>query len=87
MKESKFKKLPKFSSIDKLINFFDTHDLGDYLDQMPETHFDIDIKRRKHIFTINEDIAEKLTQIAKSKKVPSETLINLWLKEKILARV
>jgi len=83
MKESKLKKFPKFSSIEELVNFFDTHDLGEYWDQMPEASFDINIKKRKHIFTIDEDIADKLAEIAKSKKVPSGELINLWLKEKI----
>jgi len=87
MEESKLKKFPKFSSIEELVKFFDTHDLGEYWDQMPEVSFDINIEKRRHIFTIEEDIADKITEIAKSKKVPSQTLINPWLKEKILKKV
>ena len=37
--------LPRFSSLDEAIEFFDTHDLGDYLDQMPEAHFDVKLQR------------------------------------------
>ncbi|KFI36339.1 hypothetical protein HY00_00160 [Peptococcaceae bacterium SCADC1_2_3] len=77
------KKLPKFSSVGELVNFFEKHDLGEYWDQMPEAEFDIEIKKRKHTFTIDEDIAIKLTEIARSKRVPAEELVNLWLKEKI----
>ena len=50
---------------------------------MPEAHFDTDIEKRRHVFAIDEEIADKLTEIAKSRKVPSEALINLWLKENI----
>jgi hypothetical protein len=38
--------MPKFTSLDKLVEFFDTHDMGEYWDDMPKVHFDIDIKRR-----------------------------------------
>jgi len=78
------KSMPKFNSLDDLVKFFETHDLGEYLDRMPEAHFDIDLKRRTHIFAIDDDLAEKLTEIAKAKRIPSETLINVWLREKIL---
>lgn len=78
------KSMPKFNSLDDLVKFFETHDLGEYLDRMPEAHFDIDVKRRTHIFAIDDDLAEKLTEIAKAKRIPSETLINVWLREKIL---
>jgi len=78
------KSMPKFNSLDDLVKFFETHDLGEYLDRMPEAHFDIDLKRRTHIFAIDDDLAEKLSEIAKAKRIPSETLINVWLREKIL---
>lgn len=84
MVESNSKHIPKFSSIDELVEFFETHDLGEYWDQMPEAHFDIDIKRRTHIFAIDEDLADRLTEVAKAKRIPSETLINVWLREKLL---
>jgi hypothetical protein len=87
MVESNSKHMPKFSSIDELVEFFETHDLGEYWDQMPEAHFDIDIKRRTHIFAIDEDLADRLTEVAKAKRIPSETLINVWLREKLLEQV
>lgn len=31
--------LPCFGSLDELIEFFDAHDMGDYLDEMPEVNF------------------------------------------------
>ncbi len=79
-------KMPKFNSLDKLVEFFDTHDMGDYWDQMPEASFVVNIKRRKHLVAIDEDLILKLNEIAKSKKMSSEELINTWLKEKIYKR-
>ncbi len=76
-------KMPKFASLDKLVEYFDTHDMGDHWRDMPEAHFDIDIKSRTHVFALDEDLAERLTQIARTKRVSSRTLINKWLREKI----
>jgi hypothetical protein len=76
--------LPHFVSSDELVEYFDTHDLGDYLENLTEVSFDVDIQKRRHVFTIDEDIAEKLTEIASIRNVPSEVLINSWLREKTL---
>ena len=83
MTESK----PKFRSLEELVEFFDTHDLGDYWDHMPEAHFEIDIRRRTRLFAINDELAEQLTVIARARQVPSEQLINVWLREKLLEQV
>lgn len=81
--KSKSKKLPHFKSLDELVEFFDTHDLGEYWDEMPEAHFEVDIKRRRHLFALEDEIADKVTKIAKTKKISSSALINSWLKEKV----
>jgi len=79
--------MPHFASLDDLVEFFDTRDMGDYWDQMPEVHFQVDIQRRTHLFAIDEDIVEKLTEIALSRQVSPEELINSWLREKILSQM
>ena len=63
--------------------FFDTHDMGEYWERMPEASFDISIKRRKHLVAIDEEIVPKLNEIAKSRKISAAKLINTWLKEKL----
>ncbi len=83
MVKSKAKTLPEFNSTDELVDFFDTHDMGDYWEQMPEADFEIKIKRRKHLIALEEEVATKVTQIAKAKNISSEALINTWLKEKL----
>ena len=86
MAKSKSATLPKFKSLDELVGFFDTHDMGEYWEQMPEASFesfDISIKRRNHLVAIDEEIIPKLNEIAKSREISSEKLINTWLKEKL----
>jgi len=87
MAKSRQRNLPHFGSLDELVKFFDTHDLGEYWDEMPEAHFEVDIKVRKHLFALDAELAVKLTEIAKSKQISSETLINAWLKEKIQKQI
>ena len=44
MEKSKPIKLPHFKSLDKLVNFFETQDMGEYWDQMHDVQFDVDLK-------------------------------------------
>ena len=71
----------------KLVEFFDSHDLSEYLDQMPEVDFEVDIKRKTHLVALDTDLADKLTKIAKSKKTSAEALIEIWVRKKILEQV
>ena len=75
--------MPKFSSMDNIIEYFDNNDLGDYLDNLRETNFDVNISKKTHYFALEEDIASRITDIANSKHVPSEALINSWIREKV----
>jgi hypothetical protein len=87
MAKSKSKSLPSFRSLDELVEFFDSHDLGEYWDQMPEVNFEVNIKKKTHLFVLDAELAGKLTEIAKSRQISSEALINAWLREKILEQV
>lgn len=83
MRRNEVKSIPRLSSLDELVEFFETHDLGDYWEQMPETDFEVDIKRRTHVFALEEDLVERLTAVAREKQVPSEMLVNVWIREKL----
>jgi CopG antitoxin of type II toxin-antitoxin system len=83
MVESESKDIPRFESLDKLVEFFDDHDLGEYWDNMPESHFEVDIKRKVYLFALDSEVADRLKEIAISKQTSTEELINTWLREKI----
>jgi len=84
MGENETKHFPQFESLDEMVEFFDNQDWGDYIDQMPEVDFEVDIKRRMYTITLEIELAEKLTEIARSRHISSEELVNSWVREKVL---
>ena len=83
MPKKENKKRPKFESLNELVDFFDNNDLGEYIDEMPKVDFEIDIKKRTHIFALDGELVSKLTEIAQTEHTSPEALINSWLREKI----
>lgn len=49
------KLLPQVTSLDKLVEFFETHDMGDYWASLPEAHFEIDIRRKTQLFVLDDE--------------------------------
>ena len=83
MAENKKKKLPQFESLNALTEFFDENDLGDYLESMPEADFNVNLERHRYFVAVDEEIAEKLSEISKLEHVSSGAIVNSWLREKI----
>lgn len=83
MAENNSQTLPTFASLDEMVEYLDTHDLGDYLAQMPEVHFELNLQHRTHLLAIEEDLINKLAAIARQEQMPAETLVNKWLGEKV----
>jgi uncharacterized protein YegP (UPF0339 family) len=81
MARSKSNGRPGWKSVDELVEFFETQDMGEMWEQMPEVHFDVDLKRRKNLVTIEEDLLGELTSVAKSRRTSAIALINSWLRE------
>ena len=84
MAESKSQSLPQWRSLDELVEYFDTHNMGKYLEKMPEVEMVVDIKRKRHLVSIDGDTLAKINEAAKKKSVSSEELINMWLREQAL---
>ena len=84
MEENKSKQLPRFDSLDQLVEFFDNNDLGDYLDSLPEVEFQVNIKHRQRLVALDEDVAVKVEKIAQARHTSSQALVNDWLREKVI---
>ncbi len=72
-----------FKSIEEAAEFWDNHDLGDYWDLTHEAHFDVDIKNRVFLTALEPKLAKRLTECARQQGLSTETLINVWLSEKL----
>lgn len=72
-----------FSSIKEAGEFWDTHSLADYWDQTHEVEIEVALKSSKHVVTIEKGIAREVRKIARAQGLSPETLVNLWLQEKL----
>ena len=68
-------------------DFWDTHDLADYWDQTQPVDFEIDIQSEVMYFSLDADLSTQLRSIAKRRGISPETLLNLWVQEKLQSEI
>jgi hypothetical protein len=71
-----------FESIDEFQEFWDTHSSADYEELMEDVEVDIDIRSSRVYCAVAKDLLAQLRAQARRQGVSTETLINLWLREK-----
>lgn len=49
MAGSKNKRLPSFRSVDEFVAFFESHDMGDYWDQLPKAEIKVNVTKRVRV--------------------------------------
>ncbi len=74
--------LPQFASTQDLVDFFDTHDMGEFMADMPVAEFEVNLQQRRYLVAIDEALMKTLTVIARTQHVSPEALIDAWLREK-----
>lgn len=84
MERNKKKKIPEFKSLEEFQDFWDKHDLTEFWDKLKEVSIKVDLKRSKNLVTIDPEILRKIRKTAAQKGLKTESLINIWLQEKIL---
>jgi len=62
--------------------FWDSHSLADYWDETREVEFEVRAKRRRRV-TLDPQIYAQLEAEARARGVLPETLVNLWLAERL----
>ncbi len=75
--------ISKARSYREIGEFWDTHDLGEYWDQIKPVEFEVDIQSEATYYPVEVRLSEKIKAIAKKRGVSPETLLNLWLQEKV----
>jgi len=75
--------ISKAQSYKEIGDFWDTHDLSDYWDQTKPVKFDVDIQSEATYYPVEQELSAQISDIARQRGVSPETLLNLWLQEKI----
>jgi hypothetical protein len=75
--------LSKAKSYKEIGDFWDTHDLSDFWDKTKQAEFDVDIESEITYYPLDKTLSEQIQAIAQKRGISSDTLINLWLQEKL----
>jgi predicted HicB family RNase H-like nuclease len=76
----------EFASIAEAAEFWDTHSLADYWEQTEEADVEVRAPRRQWV-PLAANLTEQAAQVARQEGVSVETLVNLWVAEKLRDKV
>lgn len=85
MAENEMERLTSISkarTIEEIAAFWDTHDLTDFEDQTYEVEIEVHLPQRRKV-TLAPEIAERVAERARRDGISIETLVNLWIGEKL----
>jgi len=75
--------ISKARSYQEIGEFWDTHDLSDYWDQTKPAEFEVDIKSEAIYYPVEPNLSAQIASIARRRGISPETLLNLWLQERV----
>ena len=84
--QTRLSSISKAGSYEAMGEFWDTHDTADYWDQGYDVEFEIRIPRR-HPVNIEAEIFERVNEQARHRGISLETLVNLWIADRLRALV
>ena len=82
--DEKLTSISKARTIEEIAEFWDTHSLADYWDQTHAVEFEVRAQRRRRV-TLDPEVFLKVEAQARKRGLLPETLVNLWLVERLQA--
>ena len=79
-------KIPKFASVKEEAEFWDTHDITDYMSDLKPVDISVDLAKPKEetiVLRVNKDIKHRLEEVSKSKGINISSLTRMWIIEKL----
>ncbi|MBI3943359.1 MAG: hypothetical protein HY326_10140 [Chloroflexi bacterium] len=74
--------ISKAKTVGEIAEFWDTHSLADYWDQTHEVEFEVKAIRRPRV-ALDPEVFARIEEQARRRGILPETLINLWLLERL----
>jgi len=74
--------ISKARTPEEIGEFWDSHSLADYWEETHEVEFEVGAKRRRRV-TLDPEVYAELEAAARARGVLPETLVNLWLAERL----
>ncbi|MEW5718455.1 MAG: CopG family antitoxin [Chloroflexota bacterium] len=82
MKRSKTS-ISKATTYKEIAEFWDTHSLADYWEQTKPAEFQVNIQSEVIYYPLAHGLAAQIRKRAKRQGVRPETLLNMWVQEKL----
>jgi hypothetical protein len=79
--------ISKASSYEDIGAYWDTQDLSKVWYKTRKVKFDVQIESEIIYYPIQKGLSEKIQSIAKKQGVSSDTLINLWIQQKVQEQI
>ncbi len=83
MPENRVSSISHSRTLEEMADFWDTHSLADYDDQTHEVEMTFDPSARRRVVTIESELMADISQVAQARKVSTQTLINVWLRQQV----
>lgn len=78
-------RIPKeFATLKAAAEFWDKHDLADYWKNTKQVRVNVEVPPTPRYIPLEKEIAKFIAKIARNQHVTPETLVNLWLKERLI---
>lgn len=75
--------LSQAKSDEEIARFWDTHDLSDFWDKTGQAHFDVEIAAEVTYYAVDKQLSDQLQNVALRRGVTADTLVNIWVLEKL----
>lgn len=73
----------KAKSYKEIAEFWNTHDLSEFWDGTKEAEFEVRIESEMTYYAVDKMLSEQVQLIAQRRGVSADTLVNLWIQEKL----
>jgi hypothetical protein len=77
--------ISKAGSYEEMAEFWDTHSTADYDEATYEVELTFDSAARRTWVGIEPELLAELRQIARERRISTQTLVNLWLSQHVAA--
>lgn len=78
--------ISKASSYEEIGEFWSTRDLADYWSETEPAEFEVNIQSEITYFAVDTKLSERIRSLAKKRGISADTLLNLWVQEKLRER-
>ncbi len=81
-RESSSTTISNATSVDEIAEYWDSHSLADHWDETEEVDIEVRAERRRRV-TLAPEVYSRVESQARRQGVMPETLVNLWLAERL----